>query len=81
MAAGLPVVCSQGSALAEVAGDAATLVEARDPNALARAIERLIDDPAQAEAQRQRGLERSRAFDWSDTAARTLAFYHRVLGR
>jgi glycosyltransferase involved in cell wall biosynthesis len=56
-------------------------VEARDPNALARAIERLLDDPAQAEAQRQRGLERSRAFDWSDTAARTLAFYHRVLGR
>jgi len=81
MAAGLPVVCSHGSALAEVAGDAATLVEARDANALARAIERLLDDPAQAETQRRRGLERSRAFDWSDTAARTLAFYHRVLGR
>jgi glycosyltransferase involved in cell wall biosynthesis len=63
-----------------VAGDAATLVEARDANALARAIERLLDDPAHAENQRRRGLERSRAFDWTDTAARTLAFYRRVLG-
>jgi glycosyltransferase involved in cell wall biosynthesis len=81
MAAGLPVVCSQGSALAEVAGDAATLVEARDANGLAHAIERLLDDPAQAEALRRRGLERSRAFDWSDTAARTLAFYRQILGR
>jgi glycosyltransferase involved in cell wall biosynthesis len=81
MAAGLPVVCSGGSALAEVAGDAATLVEARDPNALARAIERLLDDPSHAEDQRRRGLERSRVFDCNDTAARTLAFYRQVLGR
>lgn len=81
MAAGLPVVCSRGSALSEVAGDAATLVEARDANAIAHAIERLLDDPTYAEASRRRGLERSRAFDWGDTAARTLAFYHKVLGR
>ena len=30
---------------------------------------------------RRRGLERSRRFDWDDTAARTLAFYRKVLGR
>ena len=48
---------------------------------IAHAIERLLDDPAHAEASRRRGLERSRAFDWADTAARTLAFYHKVLGR
>ena len=59
MAAGLPVVCSTGSALSEVAGDAALLVEPRDANALAQSIDRLLDDaslrgepsPARARAQ------------------------------
>ncbi len=60
MAAGLPVVCSRGSALEEVAGDAASLVESGDRAALARAIERLLDDPVEAEARKQQGLERSR---------------------
>ena len=81
MAARLPVVCSRGSALEEVAGDAATLVGPGDAGALAQAIERLLDDPAVAEASRRRGLERSRRFDWHDTAQRTMAFYRRVLGR
>jgi len=81
MAAGLPVVCARGSALEEVAGDAATLVDARDPNDLAHGIERLLDDPKKAAEQRERGLVRSARFDWSDTAARTLAFYRTVLGR
>jgi glycosyltransferase involved in cell wall biosynthesis len=81
MAAGLPVVCSRGSALAEVAGDAATLVDPYDVNGLAHAIERMLDDHAQAAELRRRGLERSRAFEWSSTAERTLAFYRKVLGR
>jgi len=81
MAAGLPVVCSRGSALAEVAGDAACLVDAHDANGLAHAAERLLDDRALAAEMRRRGLERSQRFDWNDTAARTLAFYRKVLGR
>jgi glycosyltransferase involved in cell wall biosynthesis len=81
MAAGLPVVCSRGSALEEVAGDAAALVEPGDASALASAIEGLLDDPDAAEALRRRGLERSQRFDWQDTAARTLAFYQKVLGQ
>jgi glycosyltransferase involved in cell wall biosynthesis len=81
MAAGLPVVCSDGSALAEVAGDAACLVGSRDTTGLAHAIERLLEDQALADEMRRRGLERSRLFDWGDTAARTLAFYRKILGR
>jgi glycosyltransferase involved in cell wall biosynthesis len=81
MAAGLPVVCSRGSALEEVAGDAATLVDPGDAGALTQAVERLLDDPALAEASRKRGLERSQRFDWQDTARRTIAFYRTVLGR
>jgi len=79
MAAGLPVVCSRGSSLEEIAGDAATLVDPFDPRSIADGIERLLDDGAHAEAQRQRGLARSRRFDWDQTAAQTLAFYRRLL--
>jgi glycosyltransferase involved in cell wall biosynthesis len=81
MAAGLPVVCSDGSALAEVAGDAALLVDGHDASGLAHAIERVLEDDSLAAGMRARGLERSRRFDWADTAARTLAFYRTLLGR
>lgn len=81
MAAGLPVVCSTGSALSEVAGDAALLVDARDGSRLALAIERLAEDERLAAELRAKGRERSRRFTWEATAAATLAFYLKVLGR
>ncbi len=37
--------------------------------------------PALAEEMRRRGLERSRRFDWGESARKTLAFYRKVLGR
>jgi len=79
MAAGLPVVCSRGSALEEVAGEAATLVNPLDTRSIADGIESILDNPKKAEGQRQRGFERSRLFDWDLTAARTLEFYRKVL--
>jgi glycosyltransferase involved in cell wall biosynthesis len=80
MAAGLPVVCSRGSALEEVAGDAATLVNPLDTRSIASGMEKILDDKARAETQRAMGLERSRQFDWDIAAARTLEFYRQVLG-
>ena len=44
-------------------------------------IERMLEDRAQAAELRARGLERSRAYEWTHTAERTLAFYRKVLGR
>lgn len=79
MAAGLPVICSRGSALEEVAGDAATLVNPLDTRSIADGIEEVLDDPAWAARQREKGLERSRVYDWDTTAARTLEFYRRTL--
>jgi glycosyltransferase involved in cell wall biosynthesis len=79
MAAGLPVVCSRGSALEEVAGGAATLVDPLNTKSIADGIERVLDDAALAERQRQKGLQQSLRFDWDATASRTLEFYRRVL--
>jgi glycosyltransferase involved in cell wall biosynthesis len=80
MAAGLPVVCSRGSALEEVAGGAATLVDPLNAKSIADGMARLLGDPALARAQRERGLERSRRFDWGESARLSLDFYRRVLG-
>jgi glycosyltransferase involved in cell wall biosynthesis len=80
MAAGLPVVCSRGSALEEVAGGAATLVNPLDAASIANGIEELLDSPEAAARQRAKGIEQSRRFDWDAAAAQTLAFYRRVAG-
>jgi glycosyltransferase involved in cell wall biosynthesis len=63
-----------------VAGGAATLVDPLDAGSIASGIERLLDDPALAESQRRKGLDRSRQYDWDKAAALTLQFYRRVLG-
>ena len=79
MAAGLPVVCSRGSALEEVAGGAATLVDPLNTKSIADGIERVLDDSALAQRQREQGRQQSLKFDWDATATRTLEFYKRVL--
>lgn len=78
MAAGLPVICSRGSALEEVAGNAACLIEPRDTGSIAQGIEKILDDPGYAATLRERGRQRSQSFDWDRAAAETLAFYRRV---
>ena len=59
---------------------AATLVNPLDTRSIADGIERLLDDTTLAETQRQGGLERSRAFDWDITAAKTVELYRHILG-
>jgi glycosyltransferase involved in cell wall biosynthesis len=76
MACGAAVVTSCGGATEEVAGDAAVLVDARDPAAIAAGIEQAI---ARRVDLRERGLERARAFSWDDTASRTHAVYEEAL--
>jgi glycosyltransferase involved in cell wall biosynthesis len=81
MARGVPVACSNASALPEVAGDAALLFDPREEAAIAAAIVRLLSEPALVERLRARGLARSREFTWQRTARLTLDSYARALGR
>ncbi len=74
MASGTPVVVVRESALEEVVGDAAVVVE-RD--ALADGIRRALADRDRLVAA---GLERARAFSWRHAAERTLAVYREILG-
>jgi glycosyltransferase involved in cell wall biosynthesis len=76
MASGTPVVAARTGALPEVAGDAAVLVEAGSPVALARGIEEALADRERLVAA---GLEHARRFTWVDTARRTLDVYRELL--
>lgn len=62
MRAGRPVMTSSDSALAEVAGDAALLVDPTDTDAIRAGIARLEDDACLRAQLAQRGVERARAF-------------------
>lgn len=69
MAQGAAVVTSAGTATAEVAGDAALIVDPGEVDAIAEAIERVLDDRALAATLGQRGRERAATFTWDRTAA------------
>jgi glycosyltransferase involved in cell wall biosynthesis len=76
---GLPVACSDVPSLSAVAGDAALLFDPREPAAIARAIERLLGDPAEAARLVAAGRAQAARFDWAATARGTLASYERAL--
>jgi len=80
MAHGAPVVTSSGTATAEVAGDDALLVDPEDHEAIAKALARILDDPALAEDLRERGRARAATFTWERTADLTAAAYEEVAG-
>jgi glycosyltransferase involved in cell wall biosynthesis len=76
MACGTPVVTSNVSALPEVAGDAALLVDPGDPSQIADAIERLLTQDELRSGLRARGLVRAARFTWEETAKRTASLLH-----
>lgn len=73
MACGTPVVASRVSALPEVAGEAALLVDPHDVETLAGAMERVLGDEELRSDLRRRGLERAKEFSWDRCARETLA--------
>lgn len=81
MACGTPVVTSSVSALPEVAGDAALLVDPKDVAALTETMERALADEALRAELRARGLERAREFSWEKAARGTVQVYEAVAGR
>jgi glycosyltransferase involved in cell wall biosynthesis len=78
MACGTPVVTTTGGSLPEVAGDAATLIEPGDADALAAALAKLAADPAARQDAAARGRQRAATFTWEHCATRTAAAYRRA---
>ena len=79
MAAGTPVVTSARSALPEVAGDAAVLVDPEDAEALGAALRLLAGKEDLRRDLAQRGMARARLFTWEKAARQTWDVYRELL--
>jgi glycosyltransferase involved in cell wall biosynthesis len=79
MAAGIPVVTSNNSALPEVAGDAAVLVDPQDTDALAHALLKLTANPDLRESLSAKGLKRAELFTWEKAVRETWELYRKLL--
>ncbi|MEF8973493.1 MAG: glycosyltransferase family 1 protein [Haloarcula sp.] len=80
MSADTPVLTSDRGAMAEVAGDAAVLVDPTDPEAVADGTTRLSSDPTLRTRLAAAGRDRVEEFTWAATATGTLAVYRGVTG-
>jgi glycosyltransferase involved in cell wall biosynthesis len=79
MACGAPVLTSNVSATAEVAADAAMLVNPLSVESIRDGLRRLLTDPALREKYVRRGLERDAQFSWKRAADETYAVYEAVM--
>jgi len=83
MAAGLPMVASDIHGYKRVVqrNVSGLLVEPKDPDALAAAIERLICEPALRQRLGEAGARRAPEYDWSHVTAQLVELYEGVIRR
>jgi glycosyltransferase involved in cell wall biosynthesis len=80
MACGTPVITSRGTALEEIAGDAALLVDPPDDFGLANALELVLDDSEVRNQLSDAGIKRSSKFSFKNTARQTIRVYEILAG-
>jgi glycosyltransferase involved in cell wall biosynthesis len=76
LACGAPVIAARAGALPEVVGDAALLVDPRDPVEIAAAMQAVERDAGLAAHLGAAGPPRAALFRWSDTAAQVRQLLH-----
>jgi glycosyltransferase involved in cell wall biosynthesis len=79
MTFGVPVVASDRGSLPEVLGDAGPLVNPDEPDQIAGAMARVLDDDAFASACAAKGVLRARHFSWNRTARSVYETYREAL--
>ena len=65
---GVPVITSNTSSMPEVAGDAAILVDPTSTTEIVAAMQSVVNDPTLRASLIAKGHERTKAFDWNQTA-------------
>jgi glycosyltransferase involved in cell wall biosynthesis len=79
MAHGTPVVCSNTSALPEVVGEAALLVNPENIFEISRAMHRLLTDQPMRERMKAAGLEQAQRYSWEASVRRMVEVYAEVV--
>lgn len=81
MCCGAAVICSADQAVAEVAGDGAVVLDARDTPGWVGAMRAALTQPDWLAERRRKALDRSREFSWSRTARLTREVYEEARRR
>lgn len=80
LASGVPVITSNTTAIPEVVGEAALLVDPGNPAELASAMERVRSDAALRAGLVRKGLDRARDFTWKKSALVQAQVFEHYLG-
>ena len=76
---GAPVVSSNATCLPEIYGDAAHYFDPLDVNAMSKAIDEVLTDPALRKQLTDNGKQRTALYSWQHMAEQTLAVYNSIL--
>jgi len=79
MAHGVSVLTSNRPALAEIAADAAILVDPFDTDVLAENLRELMQNPDLRDQLRNKGMTRARQYPWARTVRETYAVYKELI--
>jgi alpha-1,3-rhamnosyl/mannosyltransferase len=79
MACGVPVACSNRSAMQEVAGEAAHQFNPYSTREMVMAMRDLLFDPDYRAERGRRGQENAARYSWRQTARQTLDIYQEVV--
>lgn len=81
MSHGVPVITSNYGAMAEIAGDAALLVDSYSVDEIAEAMHKVLTDENLRKDLIEKGRKRARQFSWEKTARETLSVYKKACGK
>jgi glycosyltransferase involved in cell wall biosynthesis len=79
MASGIPVIVSNTTAMPEVCGNAATYIDPHSPEAIANAIDSLLENAELYTVKKNQGLERIMEYTWSKSAEAFMQSIYRVV--
>lgn len=79
MASGVPVLCSTGGSLPEVAGSASACFEPDDSGLLSTLIAGLLEDRASRARASEHATQRAQTFSWVECSRKTATCYKSVL--
>lgn len=74
----VPVICANGSALNEIAGDAAFFVDPQNTHSILQGLVKVLSNKALRDNLRKKGLIRTQLFSWQKCVQETLEVYNEI---
>ena len=81
MAAGLPIASSNLGPMPEILGDSGIYFDPRNVSSIVEGIRNLVNDAAFRRKLAMTGFERSQAYSWKKSAAKTFSFIEQVINK